>query len=172
MYDPRLRQLKSLQTPVHGPSNEALERGLLKLRATMAAHPLKIAAPPEASWWASPFVWKPATALALALVVVGSSGLAVSAIGHVPKQRMSPVDSTSATEPQAASPKKRLETLGPVSDIVTHVAWEDNKEEEDHIDVEAPDVAAPVIHQPRLIASGESRSWKKAENKIEEASVR
>ena len=49
---------------------------------------------------------------------------------------------------------------------------EGTKGDNEHVDAEVPEVAVPFIHQPRLIASIESRQWKKVENKIEDSSVR
>jgi hypothetical protein len=244
----------------------------------MAAHPLKIAAAPEASWWALPFVWKPATALAMALVVVGSTGLTVSAasssnpgdslygvkilteevrghltfspeerfrllteqaesrlieanavisrpgtpakqkerlleqamnryvtqivalrdlasgyfksdkpgadariaaVGRVLKQHASLVDSTSTTEPEArqmiGAPVQDvlqlMETISAPDQPVTDLK-DGDQEENEHVDVEAPEVSAPAIHQPNLIVSDEVKQSKKVENKIEDASVR
>jgi hypothetical protein len=280
MFDRHLSQLKSLQGESHGPSTEAVELGLMKLRATMAAHPLKISAVPEASSLASAFVWwKPATALAMSLVIVGSTGLTVSAagtsnpgdslygvkiltedvrgrltfspeerfrllanqaesrlieadtvisrqatppkqkeklleqvmnryvtqivalrdlaggflksnqpgadariaaVGRVLQQHESLLNSASTTESKAqqtiSAPVQAVVQLMATISVAGGLTAPDVKESDndshEHVDVEAPEVSAPVIHQPRLILNDEAKQWKKVENKIEDASVR
>lgn len=166
MFDREMSQFRN-HPDIGGPNSDALERGLMRLRATMAAHPLR---PIETdAWWSQPFGWKPATLLLLALVV-GGTGYAVaggaSTLGQVFQHRASPVQAATNTEQALIGPLA-------VGALVEHGLESERESEAEHVDVEPPEIRIPSNHQPRHLALREAaRSAEKFENKIKAASTR